>query len=715
MIMRITRIVIRFEQDVVYVRQRMRLLAERLGFDRTDQARLSTAVSEIARNAYQYAGGGEVEFLVEGKAPPQVFGVTVRDRGPGIKDIQAVLEGRYTSPGSTGMGIAGARRLMDQFHVEARPGGGTTVFLGKTLPSSAPPVTPQSLASISEFLLKTEPGSPLEELRFQNQDLLRTLEELRRRQEELERLNRELEDTNRGVLALYVELDEKATQLGHANQLQARFLSNMSHEFRTPLNSILALSRLLLERVDGDLNAEQGKQAGFIREAAEGLSALVNDLLDLARIEAGKVVVRPHECTVEEIFSGLRGMLKPLLTTPHVDLVFEPPEGLPPLFTDHGKVAQILRNFLSNALKFTEQGEIRVSARLSDGGQAVVFAVTDTGIGIAPEDQERIFDEYAQVEGAQRGKPKGTGLGLSISRKLAEMLGGRVGVKSRPGMGSTFTVAIPLRWAPPYPGTEPAAELTPDVTRYPVLVIEDDAPTQLLYEKYLKGSGFQVLPVLSISSARGLLQRLKPAAIVLDILMPGEDGWAFLAELKSGEATRNIPVVVVSVVEEQDRGLALGAEEYCVKPVERKWLLDKLRTVAQRAPLEKVLIVDDEDVARYILKGYLADTRYTILEAADGEQGLRLAEAEQPSIIFLDLVMPGMTGFEVLCRLKNNPATRDIPVVISTAQALDEAELHTLNQQAQAVLSKEATSLGTAIQAVQEALRKVADLRQQKE
>ena len=456
MSMVITRVEIRYEQDVVHARQTARLISEHLGFERNGQTRLSTAVSEIARNAYQYGGGGQVEFLVNGTAPDQILAVTVRDQGPGIKDIQAVLEGRYASLTGMGLGIVGARRLMDHFHIETKPGQGTTVFLGKTLPRTAPPVTPQALARISETLLKSRRESPLEEIRLQNQELLHALEELRRRQEELEQLNRELEDTTRGVVALYAELDEKAMQLSRANQLQSRFLSNMSHEFRTPLNSILALSRLLLDRVDGDLNSEQEKQAAFIRKASEDLSVLVNDLLDLAKIEAGKVELRPRECTVEEIFSGLRGMLKPLLTTHALELVFEPPEGIPPFFTDNGKVAQILRNFLSNAFKFTERGEIRVSARLGDDGRAVLFAVADTGIGIAPEDQQRIFDEYAQMEAAQQGKPKGTGLGLPISRKLAEMLGGRVGVESRPGAGATFTALIPLHYAPPGAGDKPA-------------------------------------------------------------------------------------------------------------------------------------------------------------------------------------------------------------------------------------------------------------------
>jgi len=701
----ITRVEIRYEQDVVYARQRARRIADLLGFDRNDQTRISTAVSEIARNAYQYGGGGEVEFMLEGTARSPVFAVTVRDRGPGIKDVQAILEGRYTSPTGMGMGIIGTRRLMDQFHINTEPGKGTEVTIGKTLPLSAPAVTPAVLRRIAEALAARDAGSPLEEIRVQNQELLRALDELRRRREELE-------DTNRGVLALYAELDEKVVQLRGVDQLKSRFLSNMSHEFRTPLNSIRALSRLLLDRADGDLTAEQEKQVTFIRQAADDFTALINDLLDLAKIESGKIDVRPRECTVEEIFSGLRGMFKPLLANKAPELVFEPPEDIPPLFTDYGKVVQILRNFLSNAIKFNERGEIRVSARPGDDGQTVLFAVADTGIGIAPEDQERIFDEYTQVETAQHGKAKGTGLGLPISRKLAEMLGGRVGVQSSPGAGSTFTAAIPVRYAPPMAGDEHVAALTPgDITRHPVLVVEDDAATQLVYEKYL-GSEFEVFPAQSIRAARQALQSMKPAAIVLDILMPAEDedGWTFLTEVKAHAATRDIPVIVISVLEDRDKGMSLGAEDYCVKPFEREWLLGKLHDLTRREPLEKVLIIDDEDGARYILKSHLAGTRYTVLEAADGAAGLRLAETEQPGVIFLDLIMPGMNGFEVLQRLKANPAARAIPVIISTSKALDEAERRSLNQQTLAVLSKEATSREDAIAAVREALRRAAEL-----
>jgi signal transduction histidine kinase len=360
-----------YEQDVVQARQRTRELAEQLGFEAQDQARLATAVSEIARNAFQYAKGGIVEFGVEGD--PQVFQIRVRDRGQGILHLTKVLEGRFTSSTGLGMGIVGARRLMDSFEIESLSGQGTTVLLGKTLPMQVLPLTDSKLQQMGEAIGRS-PQSPYEEIQRQNQELLQAMAALRQREEELNQLNRELKDTNRGMVALYAELDEKANALQKANELKTRFFSHMSHEFRTPLNSILSLSRMLLSRMDGDLTLEQEKQMTFIQRAAKGLSELINDLLDVAKVEAGKSEVRLSAFEVDNLFGTLRGMLRPLIAPgASVALIFEEPDQVPSLYSDEGKVTQILRNFISNALKFTEQGEIRVKAVQSNGN--VVFTL----------------------------------------------------------------------------------------------------------------------------------------------------------------------------------------------------------------------------------------------------------------------------------------------------------------------------------------------------
>ena len=438
---------LRYEQDVVLTRQRARQVAGLLGFTAPEQTGIATAVSEIARNAFRYAGGGRVEFGLTDGDPP-VFSVRVRDDGPGITNLQQILDGRYTSQTGMGLGILGARRLSDDFEVATRPGGGTTVVLGKYLPRGG--VTPQRVASIGADLAQRTAETPFQEVQQQNRELLVAMAELASRQAEVERLNAELGETNRGVLALYAELDEKAESLRRASELKSRFLSDLSHELRTPLNAMISLSGLLLDRTDGDLTGEQEKQVRFIRKSAESLREMVNDLLDLAKIEAGKTELRPSAFQVADLLGALRGMFRPLLANDAVSLVVEEPAvGVGTIYSDEGKLSQILRNFISNALKFTERGEVRVRAegRCGEDGSPglITFSVSDTGIGIAPADRERIFEDFAQVDGPLQRRVRGTGLGLPLARKLAELLGGHVAVESEFGAGSTFSVTVPVR------------------------------------------------------------------------------------------------------------------------------------------------------------------------------------------------------------------------------------------------------------------------------
>jgi signal transduction histidine kinase/DNA-binding response OmpR family regulator len=684
-------VAVRYEHDVVAARQRAREIAALLGFEPQEQTRIATAVSEIARNAFTYAGGGTVEFAVEGRTAPQIFVVRVSDRGPGIADLSRIMAGEYRSRTGMGLGILGARRLMDRFDVESTSGRGTLVTLRKLFARGTPLVEARRLAAIVDELARRQPRSAVEEVQQQNQELLRALGELRARQEELVRLNGELEDTNRGVVALYAELDEKADHLRRADALKSRFLSNMSHEFRTPVNSILALSRLLLDRSDGDLTEEQARQVAFVRKAAEDLSELVNDLLDLAKVEAGRIEIRPVAFHVEDLFAALRGMLRPLLLNESVRLVFDEPADVPTLFTDEGKVSQILRNFISNALKFTEQGEVRVSATLAADRGAVVLAVADTGMGIAPADHERIFEEFTQVESPVQKRVRGTGLGLPLCRKLAALLGGRVELESAPGVGSTFSAIIPVVYAPPTPA--PASEARPawqaDPRRTAVLVVEDSFETVLLYEKYLKGSPFQMVPARTVAEAREALVKVGPKAVVLDIMLRGEDAWAFLAAIKGTEATRLLPVLVVTTVEDQAKGMALGADAYALKPIDREWLLENLARLTREPRGRRVLLIDDDETARYVVKQQLPET-VRVLEAGNGLDGLVRARAEVPDAIVLDLVMPGIGGEEVLEQLKGDPATRDIPVLIVTSKALDAEARAAIEPKVVAIVPKDA-------------------------
>ena len=678
---------IRFEQDVVMTRQRTRQIAEILGFDAQDQTRIATAVSEISRNAFQYTGGGKVEFSIEYNTSG-CFMISVRDQGLGIANLKTILDGQYISATGMGLGIIGTQRLMDRFHIESVAGQGTTVLMGKNLPKRSPQLTQERLGQITDELVRKSPQNPFAEIQRQNQELLHALEALRQREEELLQLNRELEDTNRGVVSLYAELDEKADSLQKANELKTRFLSNMSHEFRTPLNSIVSLSRMLLDRMDGELTLEQEKQVTFIRKAAESLSDLVNDLLDLAKVEAGKTVVYPNTFEVSDLFATLRGMLRPLLAcNSSIALIFDIPTDIPTLYTDEGKVAQILRNFISNSLKYTEQGFVRVSAAMT--GELITFSVTDTGIGIAPEYHERIFEEYVQIDSPLQKRTKGTGLGLPLSRQLAQLLGGNVSVTSALGVGSTFCATIPITYSHLTLDSSVLDLSQLDPTRLPVLIVEDQPETLFTYQKYFEGSIYQIISAQTLAHAKQALAAFKPVAIVLDILLQQQHTWTFLSDLKENIATQDIPIVVTTVVNNQTKAIALGANAFLIKPVERLLLLNTLNRLVRGNQPQTLLLVDDDPIARYLFKDLLNDTPFNFLEATNVHEGIRLAIDQQPSCIILDYTMLKVCGVEVLDQLKSNPKTAPIPAIVHTSQVLEKAEQENLAKRTVAILSKE--------------------------
>jgi signal transduction histidine kinase/CheY-like chemotaxis protein len=539
------------KSDVVALRQRARRIAELLGFERQDQTRIATAVSEIARNAFVYAGGGRAEFLAEAKESPQLFRIRISDRGKGIANLQAILDGQYRSQTGMELGLVGARRLMDQFNIESKPGEGTVADLGQPLPTGRARITQAKLSQIAADLKREDAVDPLAALRDQNRELMQSLEEIRRRDEESKHLNLELGDTNRGVVALYAELDERAEQLRKAGDLKTGFLSNMSHEFRTPLNSILALSRLLLDRIDGELTPEQERQVGYVRRSTESLLELVNDLLDLAKVEAGKVDVKATAFAVSSLFGALRGALRPLQVSPSVELMFDRADDIPELLTDEAKVAQILRNLISNALKFTEKGEVRVRAQYDDQSKLAIFSVRDTGIGIAPEDQPRIFEEFSQVDTRLQKKTKGTGLGLPLSRSLAELIGGTIRVESVLGQGSVFTLAIPAKLGG---AAAPAAELSKELSKKRVLIIDDDDTFRYILRQIIGNEPrYEVLEASTGGDGLRLARDERPDVIVLDLLMPNVDGFTVLQQLNADQRTSVIPVVVAT-------SLAVNAE-----------------------------------------------------------------------------------------------------------------------------------------------------------
>lgn len=682
-------IALRTERDVVQARQRARELAALLGFDNQDQIRLATATSEMARNAFRYAKNGTVAFSVALENPQHVE-VSIRDTGPGIANLQEILDGQYRSETGMGMGILGTRRLMDDFDLESSAQG-TTARLVKRLPRNRGLLTKRNVQELEQKLRAGAVESPFAEIEKQNQELLKTLQELRIRQEELSMLNRELEDTNRGVVALYAELDERADYLRRASELKTKFLSNVSHEFRTPLNSIISLARLLMDRLDGDLTAEQERQVRYIESSARDLQEMVNDLLDIAKVEAGKIKIRVKEFEVQELFSALKGMLKPLLAdNTAVELIFDDPVGLGALRTDEGKVSQIVRNLISNAIKFTPKGSVTVCAK-PVAGNRVLFEVADTGIGIPLEYHETIFQEFSQVENPLQERHRGTGLGLPLCRNLATLLGGRLWLESEPEAGSRFFVELPTVYVGE---TKDAAARgavpSPEFHRAPVLFLDDDEQTGAIFESMLRGSEFQAIVTSDIPQAQSWLERHVPAAVVSDVYIGDVTSFEFLEQVR--EALPDLPIIITSADTSADETLKHNADLFLPKPLERDSLLRELCRLTARRGTRRLLIVDDNEVSRYILRELLDQPWLRLSEAGHGGEALRQIDDSPPDALILDLLMPDMSGFEVLRKLRQSPDTKHLPVLIYTSKTLSEGERLELASLQASIVRKEDVS-----------------------
>ena len=690
------------ERHVVHARQRAREIAEMLGFDRQDQVRLATATSELARNAFRYARDGTVEFAVAGLeygAPSQSLVIRVQDTGPGIANVDEVLSGRYQSKTGMGMGLVGTRRLMDAFALHSGAGG-TTVTVRKTVPRGPVPLQAEKLRTIAATLAKSD-ADPLQEVERQNQELMRTLADLREKQEQLAQVNSELEDTNRGVVALYAELEQNAADLRRVSDLKTSFLSNLSHEFRTPLNSILALCQILSDRADGDLTGEQEKQVGYIRRSAADLSEMVNDLLDLAKVEAGKTDIRPASFTVADLFAALRGMLRNVLHTSSVDLVFTAPESLPAMFTDEQKTSQILRNLISNALKFTEKGQVHVSAAAE--GEQIVFRVADTGIGIAEGDWERIFEEFVQIGGEIQSRVRGTGLGLPLSRNLATLLGGALAVESSSSAGTTFRANIPARYVE---HVDAPAEMTDRRDGRPVLlVVEDNMETRYIHQAALQAENISLQFARNLQEARVLADRAMPAALLLDRILEGADSLSFIEELRSTGFTG--PTIVTSVNPDGVMPLQAGADAFLAKPIGAGMLAETLRRV-MAAPAQAVaLLVDDDEINRYVLREALLPLRFRVVEARSGREALALLRSQTFAVIVLDQSMPGLTGIETLRELRGGDVQPEIPAILHTSKELTEAELRAMKHAGAVLLPKQALAAKDASYQLSAALRQV--------
>lgn len=474
---------------------------------------------------------------------------------------------------------------------------------------------------------------------------------------------------------LYRQLEQQSAALEVASQHKSEFLASMSHELRTPLNAIIGFSEVLLERMFGELNERQDDYLRDIWSSGKHLLELLNDILDLSKIEAGQMILSRSEFGVRESLEYCLSMVRERALQQRVllSLEVEPEVGL--LDADRLRFRQVVLNLLANAVKFTPEGG-RVDVRAFIRGQDLVVLVTDTGVGVSAEDRQRIFEAFQQ--GTQSGQIEGTGLGLTLSKRILEMHGGRIWVESEAGRGSTFGIALPAGSEQLAAKSEPQASqdsgiiLEPALGSRPtVVVVEDDRRSFDLLRTYLEAAGARVVSAGDGEEGLDTVRRLSPAGVVLDILLPGIDGWDVLAQLKADPGTAAIPVVVVSMLDERGRGFALGATEYLVKPVGKEQLLAALyRAAAMPEQKHTVVAIDDDPLAIELVRASLEPEGWTVLGAATGQEGLALVRERQPSAVLLDLLMPGMDGFEVVEALRAAPETKSVPVVILTSMSM---------------------------------------------
>jgi signal transduction histidine kinase/DNA-binding response OmpR family regulator len=517
-------------------------------------------------------------------------------------------------------------------------------------------------------------------------NLNRMNDELGRLYAELHTRNRELTDALAANVSLYQALEEQSRQLEQASQHKSEFLANMSHELRTPLNAIIGFSEVLLERMFGELNPKQADYLQDILDSGRHLLDLINDILDIAKVEAGHMNLTVEHFALADVLENGLTMVRERASRHAITLDLEVDPAIGVVEADERKIKEVVLNLLSNAVKFTlDGGQIAVAAYLVD--EEVQIAVRDTGVGIAPEDLAHVFEEFQQVGTATTQQQEGTGLGLTLAKKFVELHGGRIWAESQVGVGSTFVFTLPLRQGAAAPQAAAPAEGAhgSDNAGPTVLLVEDDEHAIELLSLYLTEANFNVVVARDGEAGLALARRLRPAAITLDILLPQVNGWDFLARAKADAAIADIPVIIVSIVDERGKGFALGAAEYLVKPVNRDDLLATLRHLTSTKNMgtgsTEVLIIDDDPLAAALVEAILQPEGYIVLKATGGEAGVALAQQELPTLIVLDILMPEVDGFAVVERLRADPATAQIPIVILTAKTMSREEKERLNGQ----------------------------------
>ncbi len=676
------KISVRTPESINEARRKIFDLAESCYFDEISTTRLTTIFSELVRPGRTSGNSVDIALNLE-----------ERNGQNGLSLIFSYREKINLIPDLA--------RFFDFFNLRSPDGGPTTLEAFHYLPDNFPHLTDDFIATQRQKLAQLSREELLEDLQIKNEELRTSTEELlkaKRLAEEatsaLQSQVHELDQARRAMLNILEDLEEAKQGALEATKAKSNFLANMSHELRTPMNAILGYSEMLMEEAEDQGQEDFIPDLQKIHTAGKHLLGLINEILDLSKIEAGKMDLFLESFDVAGMIDDVASTLQPLVEKNANTLQVHSAPDLGTMHADLTKVRQSLFNLLSNASKFTQNGTITLDAAPvpRDGARWIAFRVADTGIGMTPEQIDKLFQPFVQADTSTSRKYGGTGLGMTITQHFTRMMGGEISVASEPGAGTTFTVLFPaeVEIKPVAPVPQPEAAEPKFTGLHTVLVIEDDPGARDLLTRFLTKEGYHVETAAGGDAGLRLARELHPDIITLDVMMPGMDGWAVLSALKADSELADIPVVMLTIVDNKNLGYALGAADYLTKPIQRDRLLAILEKYCPPSEFAKVLVVEDDLVTREVIRHLLEKTGIQVAEAENGRVALeRLAEG-QPGLILLDLMMPEMDGFQFVDHVRQHEAWRAIPIVVVTAKDLTAEDRRRLNGYVTEIIQKDA-------------------------